>query len=129
MALGHSGGSASRSRHAFEAHASSGYNVQTTLRRRRRGLARRLSWLAIASLAAMALLATPAFALGQTPTVRGAVGAPQLTIPATDAATGDSQDPLGENWRLIALAVVGAVAVTLRRTTATPTPLNEPTDH
>jgi hypothetical protein len=76
----------------------------------------------------MALWATPAIALGRAPAVRGAVGTPQPTIPATDAATGDSQDPLGENWRLIALAVVGAVAVTLRRTTATPKPSNEPTD-
>jgi hypothetical protein len=129
MALGYSGGSASRSRHASEAYASSGYNVQTLLRRRRRGLARRLSWLAIASLAGMALWATPAIALGRAPAVRSEVGTPQLTIPATDAATGDSQDACGENWRLIALAVVGAVAVTLRRTTATPKPSNEPTDH
>ena len=77
--------------------------MNTSLRRRRHDLARRLSWLAIACLVATALFATMGIAFGQMPS----------------AATVEPQVLLGDNWRLIVLAVVGAVVVTLRRT-ATP---------
>ena len=87
--------------------------MTTLLRRRPRGLARRLSWFAIASLAAMALFATPGIALGQMPSI----------------ATVEPQSLLGDNWRLIVLAVVGAVAVTLRRTGAPIKRSNQHTDN
>ena len=43
---------------------------------------------------------------------------PHIALPATDGASDESQAPFGENWRLIVLAVVVAIALTLRRTTA-----------
>lgn len=94
--------------------------MQTLLRRRRRGLARRLTWLASASLTATALFATPGIALGQTA---------HITLSATDAAPVEGLATLGDNWRLIVLAVVGAVAVTLRRTAAQGERWNEQTDN
>jgi hypothetical protein len=126
--------------------------MQMPLRRRRRGLARRLTWLAMASLTATALFATPGIALGHTPNVTlicqnlmvnptqcntggtnhlafSDVGTPHLTLSATDAANVESPSPLGDNWRLIVLAVVGAVGVTLRRTTAPAKRLNEQDDN
>lgn len=100
--------------------------MHTPLRRRRHGLVRRFSWLAVASLMATALLAAPTIALGHTSNV---APIPVTAVLATDAAPVESQGSLGDNWRLIALAVVGAIAVTLRRTTAPAKPTSEPTDN
>jgi hypothetical protein len=71
-------------------------------------MARQVAWLAVALLAATAVLATPGAALGATDRA-------DLMPPAT-AAAAEPQEP-SDNWRVIVLAVVGAVAVTLRRTT------------
>lgn len=75
---------------------------------------------------AMAVLATPGIVLGNASSV---MPIPLTTALAMDAATVDSQGPLGDNWRLIALAVVCAVAVTLRRTTTPAKPPSEQTDN
>ena len=63
---------------------------------------------------ATALLAAPTIALGHTSNV---APIPVTTVLTTDVAPVESQGSLGDNWRFIALAVVSAVAVTLRRTT------------
>jgi hypothetical protein len=45
--------------------------------------------------------------------VAGETGTPAVTLPPTDSLSGGIQEPTGESWRLVLLAMAGILAAAL----------------